>query len=227
MILDCFLGLAFVLAGAALTFNLDRLLALFHQDHYEHAVVIDAGSTGSRVLAFTFKEDKQNRMVLVDELWKQVKPGLSSFALEPFKAGESVLELVDAAKQRIPEKYWSFTPITLKATAGLRLLPKDQSEAIINEVTAVLQKSGFKPDPNHLIEVMNPMEEGLFAWFTVNYLLGAFEPSKQVWTSAVTLDLGGGSTQITFAPKKLPVEGLVGRKHFTHNVDIIRGQPLK
>jgi ectonucleoside triphosphate diphosphohydrolase 5/6 len=52
-----------------------------------HAVVIDAGSTGSRVLAFTFKRDFFNgagsHLKLEDELWHQVKPGLSSFAEDP------------------------------------------------------------------------------------------------------------------------------------------------
>ena len=205
----------------------DQVLNFLGFDHKVHAVVIDAGSTGSRVLAFTFKKDFiSNELMLQDELWKQVKPGLSSFAQDPVKAGESIQELLDAAKERIPEKYWSQTPITLKATAGLRLLPKDQSEAIIAQVRTVLEKSGFKPDKNNLIEIMNPMEEGLYAWFTVNYLLGSFAPNKEVWTSAASLDLGGGSTQITFAPKTFPVAGTEGRKHFIHQVDILEGQPL-
>merc|ERR1712241_1420743 len=73
---------------------------------------------------------------------------------------------------------------------------------------------------------MNPMEEGLYAWFTVNYLLGSFETKKKVWNSAACLDLGGGSTQITFSPKKFPVAGIEGRKHFVHKVDILEGNPL-
>jgi ectonucleoside triphosphate diphosphohydrolase 5/6 len=196
-----------------------------------HAVVIDAGSTGSRVLAFTFKRDffdgGGGQLKLEDELWLQVKPGLSSFAEDPLKAGGSIEELIKAAKGRIPERYWSKTPITLKATAGLRLLPASQSEAILGEVKKVLENSGFKPDKNTLIEIMNPMEEGLYAWFTVNYLLGAFGPDKPIWKSAVSLDLGGGSTQITFAPKKFPVPGIEGRKHFIHKVDILEGNPLQ
>ena len=204
----------------------DQVLNFLGLEHKFHAVVIDAGSTGSRVLAFTFKKDFiSNELKLQDELWKQVKPGLSSFAQDPVKAGESIQELLNAAKERIPERYWSQTPITLKATAGLRLLPKDQSEAIIAQVRTVLEKSGFKPDKN-LIEIMNPMEEGLYAWFTVNYLLGSFAPNKDIWTSAASLDLGGGSTQITFAPKTFPVAGIEGRKHFIHQVDILEGQPL-
>ena len=204
----------------------DQVLNFLGLEHKVHAVVIDAGSTGSRVLAFTFKKDFiSNELKLQDELWKQVKPGLSSFAQDPVKAGESIQELLNAAKDRIPDRYWSQTPITLKATAGLRLLPKDQSEAIIAQVRTVLEKSGFKPDKN-LIEIMNPMEEGLYAWFTVNYLLGSFAPNKDIWTSAASLDLGGGSTQITFAPKTFPVAGIEDRKHFIHQVDILEGQPL-
>ena len=135
-------------------------------------------------------------------------------------------ELINAAKERIPEKYWSKTPITLKATAGLRLLPQEQSDAIITEVKKVLENSGFQPDDaEKLIEIMNPMEEGLFAWFTVNYLLDSFNSAKHLSKSAASLDLGGGSTQITFAPKTLPVSGIEGRKHFIHKVDILENDP--
>ena len=42
----------------------------------EHAVVIDAGSTGSRVLAFSFHRGALDRQLhLTDELWQEVKPG--------------------------------------------------------------------------------------------------------------------------------------------------------
>ena len=43
----------------------------------------------------------------------------------------------------------------------------------------VLETSGFLPEDN-LIEIMNPMEEGLYAWFTVNFLLGKFDKIEQV-----------------------------------------------
>ena len=44
----------------------------------------------------------------------------------------------------------------------------------------------------------------------------------QLDQSFVSLDLGGGSTQITFAPKSNHVEGLEGRKHFMHEVNILQ-----
>ena len=122
-----------------------------------------------------------------------------------------MIELLDSAKQHVPTEYWSRTPITLKATAGLRLLPKAEGDAILEVVRKVskkripdifmclikismaldvvqnfyytffqvLETSGFLPEDN-LIEIMNPMEEGLYAWFTVNFLLGKFDKIEQV-----------------------------------------------
>ena len=103
-------------------------------------------------------------------------------------------------------------------TSGLRLLPVEQAQAIIEEVEKVLIFSGFKQEKT-LVEIMNPRDEGLYAWFTVNFLLDIF--SNDLIDNFVSLDLGGGSTQITFVPSKYPVDGLEGRKHFLHNVTIL------
>lgn len=47
-------------------------------------MVIDAGSTGSRVLAFTFHESYIGSHLILDkELFKYNKEGLSSFAEHP------------------------------------------------------------------------------------------------------------------------------------------------
>ena len=42
-----------------------------------------------------------NILVLHDELWHEVKPGLSSFADSPDKGGETILQLIQIAKGRI------------------------------------------------------------------------------------------------------------------------------
>ena len=39
--------------------------------------------------------------------------------------------------------------------------------------------------------------------------------------SHVSLDLGGGSTQITFAPTNPNIAGIEGRKHFKHSVNVL------
>jgi len=67
--------------------------------------------------------------------------------------------------------------------------------ALIAEVKTTLDKSGFV---NEGVDIMSELDEGVFGWLTVNYLLHALD---QPDNSYVALDLGGGSTQITFAPR--------------------------
>ena len=69
----------------------------------------------------------------LDNKLLQDKPGLSSYADTPRGAAESITRLLSEAKSFIPKSGWAETPLTLKATAGLRLLPKEQSDAIISK----------------------------------------------------------------------------------------------
>ena len=86
--------------------------------------------------------------------------------------------------------------------------------------------SEFKPE-TPLVEIMNPRDEGLYGWFTVNFLYGVFS-SGSLASSVAALDLGGGSTQITFVPSIKPVAGLEGRKDFVHEVSLyIRGSAFR
>lgn len=73
----------------------------------------------------------------------------------------------------IPESAWSQTPIVMKATAGLRLLPGEQAETLLSHSRDVLSKSGLLVD-KEAVSIMDGVDEGLFSWFTVNFLLGNF-----------------------------------------------------
>uniref|UniRef100_A0A1A9Z9D0 nucleoside diphosphate phosphatase n=1 Tax=Glossina pallidipes TaxID=7398 RepID=A0A1A9Z9D0_GLOPL len=173
-----------------------HLASKFGYDKQQYAVIVDAGSTGSRVLAYKFNRSFiDNKLVLAEELFKERKPGLSSFADNPEKAALSIKLLLDEAKAFIPKEKWSSTPLLLKATAGLRLLPHSKAENLLNVVRDLFTKSVFSVDID-AVEIMDGTDEGIFSWFTVNFLLGRLSKSNQ----AAALDLGGGSTQVTFAP---------------------------
>jgi ectonucleoside triphosphate diphosphohydrolase 5/6 len=121
------------------------------------------------VLAFTFLENPvTGRLLLLEELWQEVKPGLSAFADNPAAGAATIRTLLEEAKAIVPPHLRSRTPVSLKATAGLRLLPAHQSEALIEAVSLVLADSGFD---NRGVEIMSELHEGLFGWVTVNYLL--------------------------------------------------------
>jgi ectonucleoside triphosphate diphosphohydrolase 5/6 len=104
--------------------------------------------------------------------------------------------LLEKAKAFIPKEEWSSTPISLKATAGLRLLPKEKADGILEAVTSLINKSGFRTTADS-VGIMDGVDEGIFSWFTVNFLLDRI--GGPVSKTVAALDLGGGSTQITVA----------------------------
>ena len=76
-----------------------------------------------------------DRSVKLDqEFYSHIKPGLSSFADDPKKGADSIKQLLDKAKQVVPQTQWHQTPLVLKATAGLRLLPAEKADLIMEEV---------------------------------------------------------------------------------------------
>ncbi|XP_043647854.1 ectonucleoside triphosphate diphosphohydrolase 5 isoform X1 [Drosophila teissieri] len=175
---------------------LARLASKFGYSKVQYAAIIDAGSTGSRVLAYKFNRSFiDNKLVLYEELFRERKPGLSSFADNPAEGAHSIKLLLDEARAFIPKEHWSSTPLVLKATAGLRLLPASKAENILNAVRDLFAKSEFSVDMD-AVEIMDGTDEGIFSWFTVNFLLGRLSKTNQ----AAALDLGGGSTQVTFSP---------------------------
>jgi ectonucleoside triphosphate diphosphohydrolase 5/6 len=44
------------------------------------------------------------------------------------------------AKNFVPKQYWKNTPLAMRATAGLRLLPTEKADGILNEVFCVFLK---------------------------------------------------------------------------------------
>ena len=64
-------------------------LGVYGHGGRQYAVVIDAGSTGTRVLGFSFHRSiLDNSLRLDDELWQQVKPGLSWYHEQPENCSE-------------------------------------------------------------------------------------------------------------------------------------------
>lgn len=165
-----------------------------------YGIMFDAGSTGTRVHIYTFMQQDSNRLPIVDnEMFQSVKPGLSAYADTPEKAGDAVRQLLDVAKSTVPHVEWKRTPVMLKATAGLRMLPPSKAHALLQEVQDVFEDSPFYV-PADSVSIMDGTSEGVLAWVSVNFLTGQLYPNTR--KSVGILDLGGGSTQITFLPKK-------------------------
>jgi guanosine-diphosphatase len=169
--------------------------------------MIDAGSTGSRIHIYKFNNCKPAPSYEY-EVFKQVLGGLSSFAGRPEEAARSLDVLLDEAVRVVPQVLRKCTPVAVKATAGLRLLPGSQSrdilEAVERRLRGVYEFPLAEKDP---VTVMDGKDEGVYAWITANYLLDAIkngDTNTKDTTAGKTyavLDLGGASTQIVFEPK--------------------------
>lgn len=174
-----------------------------------YVVMIDAGSTGSRVHVYEFNTCTQPPKLLSEE-FKMLDPGLSSFDTDTVGAAKSLDPLLEVALSKVPKEKYSCTPVAVKATAGLRILGKAKSDAILKEVRRHLEEDyPFAVVPGDGISILDGKHEGVYAWVTANFLLGNIGNKDKLPTAAV-FDLGGGSTQIVFEPEykdQVPVEG--------------------
>eukprot|EP00074_Homo_sapiens_P098295 XP_016877306.1 ectonucleoside triphosphate diphosphohydrolase 5 isoform X4 [Homo sapiens] len=164
-----------------------------------YGIMFDAGSTGTRIHVYTFVQKMPGQLpILEGEVFDSVKPGLSAFVDQPKQGAETVQGLLEVAKDSIPRSHWKKTPVVLKATAGLRLLPEHKAKALLFEVKEIFRKSPFLV-PKGSVSIMDGSDEGILAWVTVNFLTGQLHGHRQ--ETVGTLDLGGASTQITFLPQ--------------------------
>ncbi|XP_072864370.1 ectonucleoside triphosphate diphosphohydrolase 6 isoform X4 [Chlorocebus sabaeus] len=163
-----------------------------------YGIMFDAGSTGTRVHVFQFARPPRETPTLTHETFKALKPGLSAYADDVEKSAQGIQELLDVAKQDIPFDFWKATPLVLKATAGLRLLPGEKAQKLLQKVKEVFKASPFLVGDD-CVSIMNGTDEGVSAWITVNFLTGSLKTPGG--SSVGMLDLGGGSTQIAFLPR--------------------------
>lgn len=181
------------------------------ETHY--GLVFDAGSSGSRIHIYSWRTGgggpKDGFDLIADELHK-IKPGLSSHKANPAGAGASLRPLLDYAKATVPESMRATTPVFLMATAGLRMVGEAAKDAILASVCVELEASGFL-FKCEWATMMSGLDEGLYGWVTVNYLLDTLYPpvgEKPVAEQpAGIIDLGGGSVQIVFPTEARAPEG--------------------
>lgn len=188
------------------------------------AAVIDAGSTGTRLHIFEFSHDTvqdPSTFKLEAETYRETKPGVSAFAKTPEQAAENIRVLLLIAKKHIPEDLWAKTPIAFRATAGVRLLNDKEAEGLLSHIEAEIMSSGLLVDDD-AVGMLSGTDEGVFGWFTLNFLLERLDNVLNgSGKAASALDLGGGSTQVTFIPSDFnnAMRGLP-RQKYSHRLKI-------
>ena len=173
-----------------------------------HAMMIDAGSQGTRIHVYEFErrilyhqkevEHALNGLKLstptTNSRWtNRLKPGLDSCA---YVDGEDNLmatleeyldPLLDFVKQLLSDKVddWSNFPIYLKATGGLRTLPTGERIRLMSHVRQLFHNSTFNPFgfEDERARVISGEEEAIYGWAGVNFIKGTLvEESEGVGT---------------------------------------------
>jgi len=188
---------------------------------WRYGVILDAGSSGTRLHIYRWLDASIARegasakvlhslpVLETREEWtKKTHPGVSTFGESPHLVGPDHLQpLLDHALQSIPDHAIEDTPLFLLGTAGMRLLPHAQRNALLKQICSFTRSYTrfLIPDCDLHIQVIPGETEGLYGWVAANYLLGGFdspeehEHGKGHHTYGF-LDMGGASAQIAFAP---------------------------
>ncbi|KAL4623049.1 ectonucleoside triphosphate diphosphohydrolase 4 isoform X1 [Arapaima gigas] len=197
-----------------------------------YGLVIDCGSSGSRVFVYCWPRHNGNPHDLLDirqmrdqhrkPVVMKIKPGISELAGTPEKASDYIYPLLSFAAQHIPKHKHQETPLYILCTAGMRVLPESQQEALLEDLrTDIPVHFNFLFSDSH-VEVISGKQEGVYAWIGINFVLGRFDHADdergavvevQIPSSdqqevlvrkrtAGVLDMGGVSTQIAYEVPK-------------------------
>lgn len=176
---------------------------------YDYGVLIDAGSSGSRLHFYRWPQrvadplDPQYAAVSIPEEIFQidVEPGVSHFATNTSGLSAYFDKLLSQAMPKIQGHggVLENIPIYLKATAGCRDLYQDQRDSLFGAIRKILRESPFIFGDDYWARTISGEEEGSMGWLSVNTIKGTFR--QALTNSWGAVDMGGASTQITFAPK--------------------------
>jgi len=178
------------------------------EDHLKYAIIIDAGSSGTRIQIYSWidtnflKEKIKNtekneylKYITDDGLpvigqgsssdnfdyQLKIEGGISSYENKVKDIDEHIKYIMDYAESVIPKNKYEETEVYLFATAGMRLLSLEKQEEILNEIYGYM-KDNYKfkiKDKETNIRVITGEEEGLFGWISTNYLEHGFSVDEE------------------------------------------------
>ncbi|XP_034543845.1 ectonucleoside triphosphate diphosphohydrolase 7-like [Notolabrus celidotus] len=191
-----------------------------------YGIVVDCGSSGSRVFVYYWPPHNGNPHTLLDirqmkdrdrrPVVKKIKPGISTLAKTPTQASDYLHPLLSFAAAHVPKNKHKETLLYILCTAGMRLLPESQQVDILEDLIAdVPLEFDFLFFRSH-VEVIPGKQEGVYAWIGINFVLGRFDHAdEEDATVEVTtgsqnqqpisrrrtvgiMDMGGASLQIAY-----------------------------
>lgn len=127
----------------------------------------------------------------------ETEPGLDKLVHNVTGLKTALKPLLKWAQKQIPVSSHKSTSLFLYATAGVRRLPIEDSNWLLDNAFSVLKGSSPFVCRKDWVKIITGTEEAYFGWIALNYdsgILGV-KPRKETYGA---LDLGGSSLQVTF-----------------------------
>lgn len=172
---------------------------------YGYGIIIDAGSSGSRIYLYRWPKVEQQDSATTTATTTNDQSSSSSSStyytkVEPksiyydersigisSEVGglEALQEIIISTKNALPkDAIANDIPIYLGATAGMRLSNGEDDDGsssstkIMDDVRLVLSKSGFRFDKNEWARMISGDEESVYGWLVANYLKDGSLPNN-------------------------------------------------
>ncbi|XP_064079141.1 LOW QUALITY PROTEIN: uncharacterized protein LOC135196325 [Macrobrachium nipponense] len=168
-----------------------------------YTVVIDAGATATRAHIFSFLRCcLDNTFMLQNEDYFHQDDTILRYVNASSQMRYLLMPLLRRARSVVPPEYLPHTPLLVRATPSLRLLPRPDATILIHTARKIVTRSGFLVRRGH-VTIMAGHDEAADLWLAANFLTGRMY--KNGSSPVATADLGGGTLQVTI-PLKGPPE---------------------
>ncbi|KAJ1690629.1 hypothetical protein LUZ63_014784 [Rhynchospora breviuscula] len=197
---------------------------LFSGGSSEYSVILDCGSTGTRVYVYEWsvvksEKGRPNFPIAIRSLPEtplkptnlksgrayqrmETEPGFDKLVRNESGLRSAINPLLSWAEKQIPQHAHRKTPVFLYATGGVRKLPVPDSDWILNKAWGILKNSSFSCTRDH-VKTITGMEEAYYGWIALNHHKGMLaNPNPNSISTFGSLDLGGSSLQVTFETEK-------------------------
>ncbi|XP_073296936.1 probable apyrase 7 [Primulina huaijiensis] len=209
--------LLFLFLFACLAFALQFLYSTWFSGQSKFYVVLDCGSTGTRVYVYQASVNHikdGNLPIFLKSLPEglqrtqsgraynrmETEPGFDKLVHNISGLRNAIKPLIQWAEKQIPKNSHKTTSLFLYATAGVRRLPNSESEWLLGNAWSILESSPFLCK-KEWVKIITGMEEAYYGWIALNYHTGALGSIPKETYGA--LDLGGSSLQVTFEDEQI------------------------
>lgn len=220
--------LTIFLAGFLGYFGFRWLKRHWNSEELQYSVVLDCGSTSTRVqvYAWAYRDSSGvNQPPVVIQTTSQsavanlpgrrggqgrqtrayhrmeTEPGLHKLVNNESGVKDALEPLLHWAGKQIPRSHRRNTPLFLLATAGMRGLPREDADWLLDKAWAILENSPFKCQ-RRWVKIISGAEEAYYGWVALNYKFGRLGRAPRQPTFGA-LDLGGSSLQVTFESEEV------------------------